>query len=78
MATSGEHPVEGVTELVQEGAHLPWCEQSWAVGRGLGEVHHQHDVRAMVLAFGRVVLLLQVVHPRTALLPFAWEEVGIE
>ena len=78
MATGGEHPVQGVTELVQEGAYLAWCEQSWAVGRGLGEVHHQHNVRTMVLTFVRVVLLLQVVHPCTTLLPFAWEEVGVE
>ena len=70
--------MQGVTELMQEGAYLTWREQGGTIGCGLGEVHHQHDVRTMVFPLGRVVLLLEIVHPGTALLALTREEVGVE
>ena len=70
--------MQGVTELMQEGAYLARREQGGAVGRGLGEVHHQHDVGTMVFPLGRVILLLEIVHPGTALLALTREEVGVE
>ena len=70
--------MQGVTELMQEGAYLTWREQGGTIGCGLGEVHHQHDVRTMIFTLGRVILLLQVIHPGTALLALTREEVGVE
>ena len=70
--------MQGVTEFMQEGAYLTWYEQSGTIGRGLGEVHHQHDVGTMVFTLGRVILLLEIVHPGTALLALTREEVGVE
>ena len=70
--------MQGVTELMQEGAYLTWREQGRAIGRGLGEVHHQHDVGTMVFTLGSVILLLEVIHPGTALLALTREEVGVE
>ena len=63
---------------MQEGAYLTWREQGRTIGCGLGEVHHQHYVRTMIFTLGRVILLLEVIHPGTALLALTREEVGVE
>ena len=70
--------MQGVAELMQEGAYLARREQGGTIGCGLGEVHHQHDVRTMIFPLGRVILLLEIVHPGTALLALTREEVGVE
>ena len=70
--------MQGVTEFMQEGAYLARREKGGAVGRGLGEVHHQYDVGTMVFPLGSVILLLEIVHPGTALLALTREEVGVE
>ena len=45
VLTLGEHAVQAVSELMQEGAHLVVGKQCRLVVGGTGEVHHVDDMR---------------------------------
>ena len=71
----GEHPVEGVAELVEERGHLVPGQQRGLSLRGLGVVAHiKYNRQLIALA----TLLGEAVHPGTASLRGTAEVVGIE
>ncbi len=84
----GKHPVEGVSELVEEGLHLTQRQQGGLLGCGFGEVHHHRnvgtDILAVIWAEGLLCieaflpLALIFRHPGTGLLSLTGMEVGIE
>ena len=77
VGAAGEHAVEGVPELVEEGGHLVEGEEGGGGGGGLGEVGDDgYDGAYVPAAFA--VLGAEVGHPCASSLAFAGEEVEVE
>ena len=77
VGAAGEHAVEGVPELVEEGGHLVEGEEGGGGGGGFGEVGDDgYDGAYVPAAFA--VLGAEVGHPCASSLAFAGEEVEVE
>ena len=67
-----------MAELMKEGLDLVRGEQRGGIGRRLGEVHHDGNLRTVVDAIGGDALVLEAGHPGAGALGVAREKVGID
>ena len=77
-ASVGEHAVQAVSKLVEEGLYLAQCQEGWLLLGRFGEVHHYTHMRAHIVALVVDPLSLELCHPSSSLLTLAREKVGVE
>ena len=77
-ASVGEHAVQAVSKLVEEGLYLAQGQEGWLLLGRFGEVHHYAHMRAHIVALVVDPLPLELCHPSSSLLTLAREEVGVE
>ena len=74
----GQHAMQRMAKLVEEGLHLAQCQQGRFLLRGFCEIHDHADMRTYILALTVNPLPLVFCHPGTTLFTLSGMEIGIE